>query len=278
MDEVGGSIEKMREEMQKTVETAVVKGGGVPGAGGSSLPNPAEFDSMLSPSAEERGDDYYAALEQQRQVELMNEQDEQLDGVFRTVGNLRQQADDMGRELEDQNAMITEVDSLADRVGGKLNNGMAKMKYIIRKNEGKLLLQTFISQKSKNKGTIYQLIAFMYNRHYVLLLYRTPDFRARSIINSFDCVVICIRRFMRHPWNTRGWVLRPWSFCEDATLRHLHHLPPLPLLRHRSQRNLRQSRTIALLESACFRLKFHWAWRTNHSISRHWARDPRQEQ
>lgn len=135
VDEVGGSIQKMREEMQKTVETAVVKGGGVPGAGGSSLPNPAEFDSMLSPSAEERGDDYYAALEQQRQVELMNEQDEQLDGVFRTVGNLRQQADDMGRELEDQNAMITEVDSLADRVGGKLNNGMAKMKYIIRKNE-----------------------------------------------------------------------------------------------------------------------------------------------
>lgn len=141
----------MREEMQKTVETAVVKGGRAPGAGGSALPNPAEFDSMLSPSAEERGDDYYAALEQQRQVELMNEQDEQLDGVFRTVGNLRQQADDMGRELEDQNAMITEVDSLADRVGGKLNNGMAKMKYIIRKNEGKLSLQTFISQKSEKQ-------------------------------------------------------------------------------------------------------------------------------
>jgi t-SNARE syntaxin family protein len=77
-------------------------------------------------------------MEQQRQLELMHEQDEQLDGVFRTVGNLRQQADDMGRELEEQAVMIGEVDTLADRVGGKLQSGMSKLKYIIRKNEGEL--------------------------------------------------------------------------------------------------------------------------------------------
>jgi member of the syntaxin family of t-SNAREs len=71
---------------------------------------------------------------------MMHEQDEQLDGVFRTVGNLRTQAEDMGRELEEQGGMLEEVDTLADRVGGKLQNGVKKVGYIIKKNEG--ILQT----------------------------------------------------------------------------------------------------------------------------------------
>ncbi|PYI29786.1 hypothetical protein BP00DRAFT_416982 [Aspergillus indologenus CBS 114.80] len=143
--EVGAEIENMRQELQRAVTTADAAasgagGGAGAGAGSSHLPNPADFDDddagLLSPSGE-RGDDYYAAMEQQRQMELMHEQDEQLDGVFRTVGNLRQQADDMGRELEEQAVMIDEVDTLADRVGGKLQSGMSRLKHIIRKNEGK---------------------------------------------------------------------------------------------------------------------------------------------
>lgn len=138
MDEVGDEVEKMREELQRVVTTADTAGGTRAATGSTSgLPNPADFDNVLSPSADDRGDDYYAALEQQRQMELMHEQDEQLDGVFRTVGNLRQQADDMGRELEEQAVMIDEVDTLADRVGGKLSNGMSRIKHIVRKNEGK---------------------------------------------------------------------------------------------------------------------------------------------
>ena len=110
----------------------------VSAAPAADLPNPTEFDAALDEEeGAGRGDDYYASLEQQRQTELMHEQDEQLDGVFRTVGNLRQQANDMGRELEDQAVMIDEVDTLADRVGGKLNNGMARIRHIVRKNEGK---------------------------------------------------------------------------------------------------------------------------------------------
>jgi member of the syntaxin family of t-SNAREs len=49
----------------------------------------------------------------------MQVQDQQLDGVFRTVGNLRQQADDMERELEDQAVLLDDVDTLDDRAGGK---------------------------------------------------------------------------------------------------------------------------------------------------------------
>lgn len=127
VDDVGDEVEKMHQELQQAVSNSAV----------DTLPNPTEFDAALEEERGRGGDDYYASMEQQRQYELMHEQDEQLDGVFRTVGNLRQQADDMGRELEDQAVMIDEVDTLADRVGGKLANGMSRIKHIVRKNEGK---------------------------------------------------------------------------------------------------------------------------------------------
>lgn len=128
VDDVGAEVEKMRQELQQAVSNAPAP---------SELPNPTEFDAALDEEEQHnRGDDYYASMEQQRESELMHEQDEQLDGVFRTVGNLRQQANDMGRELEDQAVMIDEVDTLADRVGGKLSTGMARIRHIVRKNEG----------------------------------------------------------------------------------------------------------------------------------------------
>ncbi|KAL8736632.1 MAG: hypothetical protein Q9181_002309 [Wetmoreana brouardii] len=122
--DVGDEVEDMREELKK------VSGGQKRGdANGSALPPPSAFD----PDAPD-GDEY-EAFEQQRQVEIMHEQDEALDGVFKTVGNLRQQADDMGRELEEQHEMLDEVDTLADRVGGKLQTGIKKVGWVIKKNE-----------------------------------------------------------------------------------------------------------------------------------------------
>lgn len=130
VDDVGAEVEKMRQELRQTVFNSAA-------TTSANLPNPADFDAALDEEDQRRGgDDYYASMEQQRQTELMHEQDEQLDGVFRTVGTLRQQANDMGRELEDQAVMIGEVDTLADRVGGKLQNGMARIKRVVRKNEG----------------------------------------------------------------------------------------------------------------------------------------------
>ncbi|KAI5867187.1 hypothetical protein GGS23DRAFT_547239 [Durotheca rogersii] len=66
---------------------------------------------------------------------MMRDQDEQLDGVFTTVGNLRRQADDMGRELEEQVEMLGAVDTLADRVGSRLQTGLQKLGYVVRQNE-----------------------------------------------------------------------------------------------------------------------------------------------
>ncbi|KAL9114724.1 MAG: hypothetical protein Q9227_001402 [Pyrenula ochraceoflavens] len=123
--DVGGEIESMRKELLETVHQ-----------GGNALPNPADFDNV-----HDEGVDDYAEFEQQRQMEMMHEQDEQLDGVFKTVGNLRQQADDMGRELEEQAVMIDDVDTLADRVGGKLQTGVKKVGTIIRRNEDRVVAE-----------------------------------------------------------------------------------------------------------------------------------------
>ena len=126
MGEVAEEVGNMRRELQKAVPISTS------GVNGHALPPPSAFDTT-SPD-----DDDYGAFEQQRQVEMMHDQDEALDGVFQTVGNLRQQADDMGRELEEQEVMLDEVDTLADKVGGKLQNGIKRVGWVIKKNEGNI--------------------------------------------------------------------------------------------------------------------------------------------
>lgn len=174
VNDVGREVEEMRSELQKAIaDTTTTTGGGVD----SRLPLPEDFDQDLPP--EERDDDYYAAMEEQRQAELMHEQDEQLDGVFRTVGHLREQANDMGRELESQAIMLGEVDTLADRVGGKLQGGMSRLKHIVRQNEGELLsLFLFCSGSMKKANRC---------RYNVLLLHRGSHFHSRPIINFDHC-------------------------------------------------------------------------------------------
>ncbi|KAF4555199.1 Syntaxin-like protein 1 [Elsinoe fawcettii] len=125
VQDVGNEVEEMHTELRATVE-----GSGKGGAtGGDGLPHPSNFDS------EDEGEDGYGRFEQQRQMEIMAEQDEALDGVFKTVGNLRAQADTMGRELEEQAELLDDVDNVADRVGGKLQTGIKKIGYVIKKNE-----------------------------------------------------------------------------------------------------------------------------------------------
>ncbi|EED17730.1 SNARE domain protein [Talaromyces stipitatus ATCC 10500] len=139
VQDLGREVDDMVSEIGKQpAPTTAAKG-----KNNISLPNPSEFDT-LSPDIHDKfdhhreegeDDDYYANFEQQRQVDLMAAQDQQLDGVFRTVGNLRQQADTMGRELEDQAVLLDDVEGLADSVGGKLASGMKRIRTIVRKNE-----------------------------------------------------------------------------------------------------------------------------------------------
>lgn len=130
---IGDEVESMREDVQ----AHEAKGGkGTDRSNGSNLPAPSEFDDYGNGDRGREEDDDYGAFEQQRQVEMMHDQDEQLDGVYKTVGNLRAQADTMGRELEEQAGMLDDVDNVADRVGGKLKNGIKKVGWVIQHNEG----------------------------------------------------------------------------------------------------------------------------------------------
>lgn len=125
--DVGAEVEEMHMELANTVHHAQSTGKGRADA----LPDPSNFD-------DDEGEDGYGEFEQQRQEEIMHEQDEALDDVFRTVGNLRAQADTMGRELEEQADLLDDVDNVADRVGSKLQTGIKKIGWVIRKNEGML--------------------------------------------------------------------------------------------------------------------------------------------
>ncbi|AEO62902.1 uncharacterized protein THITE_2042627 [Thermothielavioides terrestris NRRL 8126] len=149
VQEVGGEVSDMREELAKvsssSASAAAGRGGkGAVGSGGGAndLPDPSTF-AIPDGSGGGGGDDdavgdYAAEFEREQQVMMMREQDEHLDGVFQTVGNLRRQADDMGRELEEQVEMLEVVDDLADRVGGRLQTGMEKLRYVMRRNEDRL--------------------------------------------------------------------------------------------------------------------------------------------
>ncbi|KAK6833696.1 hypothetical protein PG990_001466 [Apiospora arundinis] len=136
VQEVGGEVEDMREELSKATGGASSSSSknvrDATRAANSDLPDPNAF---AMEDGDEDGPDYNAEFEQQQQQMMMRDQDEQLDDVFVTVGNLRRQADDMGRELEEQREMLEVVDNLADRVGGRLQTGVAKLATIARKNE-----------------------------------------------------------------------------------------------------------------------------------------------
>lgn len=169
VQEVGGEVEDMREELAKQQAQIQAQGHGkgkkkkknnnrpatlsasnaARAAASSDLPPPSAFamedgsQSRRAYNSDDEDDessgyedsDTYAEFEQQQQQMMMREQDQQLEGVFTTVGNLRRQADDMGRELGEQHEMLEETDRLADRVGGRLQTGMAKLGHIVRENE-----------------------------------------------------------------------------------------------------------------------------------------------
>lgn len=132
VDEVGDEVADMREELLRTYSNPRSQN---PGAAHARSANASGYDGEDASMLGEERRDYTTEFEHSQQLEMMAEQDTQLDGVFRTVGNLRQQADDMGRELEEQVVMLDVVDAAADRVGGRLGTGMKRMGEVVRRNE-----------------------------------------------------------------------------------------------------------------------------------------------
>ncbi|KAI9726057.1 MAG: hypothetical protein M1828_002065 [Chrysothrix sp. TS-e1954] len=79
--------------------------------------------------------DGYEEWETQQQEQLFSEQDVQLQGVGHTIGNLRVQADDMGREIGQQTMELEEVDNVVERVGGKIKTGRERVGDVLRRGE-----------------------------------------------------------------------------------------------------------------------------------------------
>ncbi|KAJ3081057.1 Syntaxin-10 [Quaeritorhiza haematococci] len=87
-----------------------------------------------------RHDDYqqsnqrFIDREQAQQQLLMTRQDEQLDGVLSTVVNLKDVAEVMGNELDMQTRLLGDMEERVDQTGGKLEEGMKRMKDFIKAN------------------------------------------------------------------------------------------------------------------------------------------------
>jgi len=184
VEDVGKEVDRMRTELDSAVSSAPNKGkAGTSHTSSSNLPHPSDFVDDADP------EDDYEAWEQQRQTEMMAEQDEQLDGVFQTVGNLRQQADDMGRELEEQAGMLEEVDTVAERVGGKLAGGLKRVGWVIKRNEGMCYdccLGSLEMTRLGTRGGLIETLMGVCGRHDVQLLHCGSDIRVNHTVDSGD--------------------------------------------------------------------------------------------
>ena len=178
--EVGEEVEEMRQQLNQMVSAADRKRS-------ASLAHPSTFEDEdpLTGHGDEHGQ-----WEEQRQMDIMHEQDEALDSVFQTVGNLRAQADTMGRELEEQAELLEDTDNIAERVGGKLAKGMKGIRDVLEKNEGESLQASCRTRRERTLTTRH--------RQMVQLLYLGLDFRLDSPFNFVAGPLMSRQQQMRH--------------------------------------------------------------------------------
>ncbi|KAI1296196.1 hypothetical protein EDD11_007503 [Mortierella claussenii] len=77
----------------------------------------------------------FVEQEAQQQQMLMQEQDQQLDGVMHTVINMREIATTMNSELQNQSLLLDDLDEHVDRTAGNLQKAMTRMNRFIKQNE-----------------------------------------------------------------------------------------------------------------------------------------------
>jgi t-SNARE syntaxin family protein len=66
--------------------------------------------------------------------DVIQEQDTVLDSVYSTVNNLREQANVMSRELEDQSYLIEDFETQVDSAGDRLQRGLKRVDWVLRNN------------------------------------------------------------------------------------------------------------------------------------------------
>ncbi len=122
------SIQKMETDMNNVIAAFNRKLHENPPQRYTDNPMESEDDDVSEENAYRVYNDY-------EQTEALREQDNQLAHVFTTVENLRTQAIMMSGELDDQAILVDDFDVDIERVQGKLDRGMGRVKTIIKENE-----------------------------------------------------------------------------------------------------------------------------------------------
>ncbi|KAJ3211284.1 t-SNARE [Dinochytrium kinnereticum] len=92
---------------------------------------------MQDPSSSAKNwnlDHGFTEREQGLQRQIMREQDSQLDEVLGTVGNLREVAIVMGRELDDQARLLDDLETDVETTAGKVKMGLKRVKEFLDAN------------------------------------------------------------------------------------------------------------------------------------------------
>lgn len=71
------------------------------------------------------------------QDQMLEEQDVHLDDIHRTMQTLHLQAQTMGHELTDQEALLEDMDAGIDTVSGKIAQGRRRLEWVYQKNKEK---------------------------------------------------------------------------------------------------------------------------------------------
>ncbi|KAG0225167.1 t-SNARE [Mortierella sp. GBAus27b] len=102
-------------------------------AGPSSSPKgyqkPSRRENMMHSNSK------FVEQEAVQQQMLLQEQDQQLDGVMHTVLNMREIATTMNTELQDQSMLLDDLDEHVDRTSNSLQKAMKRMNHFIKQNE-----------------------------------------------------------------------------------------------------------------------------------------------
>jgi len=117
---VRGEIENMRAEML------------------TAAPPPPLVPRAQSPVGGGYGEvDHQGEWAREEQQMMMREQDRTMDSIAGALSTLAQQAGIIGREIEEHNEMLDEVESGVDGADRKLNEAMGKMRRFLRETEEK---------------------------------------------------------------------------------------------------------------------------------------------
>ncbi|GAA6012012.1 hypothetical protein JCM10207_003460 [Rhodosporidiobolus poonsookiae] len=133
-----GEIAAIRRQLPATSATSPDRSRKRLSATSSAYPPSYHTRNPLDPSDEDgraEESDPNAEFEAQHQTLLVQQQDRTLTDISGTVGLLRQQAQLMGREVLEQNAMLEDLDDRVDRTTSRLEKAQRKMDKFIKEHQ-----------------------------------------------------------------------------------------------------------------------------------------------